>query len=397
MAFGPSRGGTLLIVVGHDASRTGAPRVLASFLSWARRVHPAEPVELVLLRGGPLVAEYRSIQPTHVVHGAPRVVAGWAAAGGRAVGRPALTDRLVRTADRVAVRRCRGADSVLANTLASLPAAAAAVGAGTRLVCWVHELDGVAARVLPGGPARDAAVCRVDRFLAAGPAVSDMLTDRWGVAADRVVLAEPFVDDVAVEAPSGAAPTEPDGAPLLLSVGALGYRKGIDRFVDLLACWPDGPGAPRGRWVGGDLRSTVAAEARTDIEAAGLGARVELIDTVGDAGPHLGAARVVVSVAREDPFPLTVLEAGLRGVPVVGTDAGGLGHILAAAGRPGSIVAPGDLLALRRLIDDLLADPVRARADGEALRNWVRATHLTDHLAPTVWAAVRHPGPGAGA
>jgi glycosyltransferase involved in cell wall biosynthesis len=245
----------------------------------------------------------------------------------------------------------------------------------------------VADRVLPSGPGRDAAITRVDRFLAAGPAVVDMLVRRWGVAPDRVVRADPFVEDP-VDAgrvqTAGPAP----GPPLLLAVGAIGARKGTDRFVDLMASWPDGPDAPRGRWVGGDTDAPAAAEARFDISAAGIGHRVELAGDVAEVGPHLDEAQVLVSVAREDPFPLAVLEAGVRGLVVAGTDSGALADLLADAGCGDLVVGPGDLLALRRVIEGLLSDPDRAASAGAALRDVVRDRHVTERAAPAVWDAV---------
>jgi glycosyltransferase involved in cell wall biosynthesis len=367
--------------------------VLATLLAWARRSRPADPVELVLLGGGALRPELDASLPAPVIGSGVRTAAGWAAAGFRSVGRAGPADPLERITDRWALRRCRDADTVLANTLAALPAAAAACGDSARLVCWVHELDGVADRVLPPGSGRDAIVARVDRFLAAGPAVVDMLVGRWGVAPGRVVRADPFVDDP-TDGPRPAGESA-RAAPLLLGVGAIGARKGTDRFVDLLASWPDGPDAPRGRWVGGDAASPAAAEARADIGAAGIGHRLELTGEVSDTAAHLDQARALVSVAREDPFPLAVLEAGVRGLVVAGTDSGGLSSLLADAGCADLVVGPGDLLGLRRVLDGLLSDPDRAATAGAALRGLVRDRHVTERAAPVVWSAVldREVGP----
>ena len=333
----------------------------------------------MLLRGGPLVPEYRAVVPTGVVPGGLRraeELVGWSAG-------PATWASL---------RECRRARTVLANTLVTLPVAVGAVGASTRLVCWVHELDGVANRVLAPGRRRDAAVERVDLFLAAGPAVVEMLVSRWHVPAHRVVEAPPFVDDSEAARRAhrdGHTPWDRgEGPPLLLAVGGPGDRKGTDRFMDLLAGWPDHPVAPRGRWLGGVPDSPPWDEAQVDVVAAGLSGRVEIVPTVPDVGAALRSADVVVSVAREDPYPLTVLEAGLWGRPVAGTDSGGIAAVLDDAGLRDMVTAPGDVLALQRVVAGLLGDAAaRARA-GHRLGDHVRATHLTERLSPVVWSAL---------
>ena len=69
-------GAARVVVVGHDASRTGASIVLLAALRWLRAERVDVELQVVLLRGGPLEAEFSQLAPTRV----PAGVAGALAA-----------------------------------------------------------------------------------------------------------------------------------------------------------------------------------------------------------------------------------------------------------------------------------------------------------------------------
>jgi glycosyltransferase involved in cell wall biosynthesis len=385
--------GPRVTFVGHDASRTGAPIVLRSLLRWAAE-HAEGQTRLVLRRGGPLVGDYVAITPVVVLERASVDLVEGARRGTAAMGRPmaalsGIERRLVRRVARVA----DPCDVVVANTLAALPPAAHLARA-TPLVCHVHELDHVAARVLHGTDR--SLLDRVDHFVATGAAVRRMLVERWNVAEDRVTTVDAFVDEPSVD-PSAvrAASVRMGGTnrPVVLSVGGLSHRKGHDRFVDLMALLADHPRRPVGVWLGGQVDSVGAAELRSDVARAGLEESVVLIESVDDPLPFVTAADVVVSTAREDPFPLSLLEAAALGRPVVSFDSGGLSQMLLTdGGNPA--VQMGDSLAMATAVERLLAEPATAHAEGARLARRVRTDRLTEHLAPVLWDVIAGVGHG---
>lgn len=383
----PDAGPVLLI--GHDASRTGAPAAQLSLVRWARQ-HLDIELSLVLLSGGPLVAELESLVPCSVMHprrSGSRLVESGVRSLGLAVSVPSPVDA-------VRLRRLPTSSVVVANSLVSLPVAAAVARRGrSRLVCHVHELDGVAARVLPSDVAeRNRLLGSVDRFVAAGGPVSTMLVDRFGVPADRVRGVTEFIEDGRPDPVSVRRASErmgrDSGRPVVLSVGSLVRRKGPERFVDLMAALAEHPTRPLGVWLGGDPSGVVADELRRDVDRSGLTDDVVHIPSVHDPRSYIAAADVVVSTAIEDPYPLAVLEAGLCGVPVVGFDSGGLADVLAGCGESDNVVPLGDLRALCDRVRGLLEDPVQRSDSGRRLQDHVAASHLTDVVAPRVWDAV---------
>jgi glycosyltransferase involved in cell wall biosynthesis len=375
--------------VGHDASRTGAPAVLRSFLRWQQAERPGSS-RLVLLRGGPLADDFRRCAPTIVTDGPARRAARLAAAGLRSV-RPRAEDR---TDDPVIGRTVRTGrpDVVVAASLASLSATVRAVDGRAPLVCHVHELDGVAERVLPAGPRRVECLEAVSRFVAAGPAVARMLADRWSVRPERIAVVDEFIDRPDVtDAAAGAARAELDldvDAPLLVGCGAVGQRKGTDHFLATVASLGAAGGSPVAAWIGGDPSTPAWDEAARDLAAAGLERRVRLVATRPDARPWLAAADVFLTTAREDPYPLVALEAAALGTPVVGFASGGFADMVDAAGLEGAAVPVGDVLGLCDRLAPLLASAAERQRHGEQVRSWVLSTHLTEHLAPRLWDAI---------
>ena len=176
---------------------------------------------------------------------------------------------------------------------------------------------------------------------------------RHGVAADRVQVAEPGVDE--------AAPARgTDGASRLVCVGSVTPRKGQDRLVDALAELTDRPWTltcvgPLGRAPG------FVADLRAQIARLGLTERVELVGSQAGAAldAHYDRADLAVLVSWTETYGMVVTEALARGVPVLVTAAGALPDTLGHApggSRPGLLVAPGDhgelVAALRSWFDD---------------------------------------------
>ena len=114
-------------------------------------------------------------------------------------------------------------------------------------------------------------------------------------------------------------------------------------------------------------------EIRREIERLGLGERVELVGFTDDPVAELDAMTVAVHASPvPEPYGQVVAEAMARGVPVVGTDAGGVPEIVTGGPAPvGWLVPPGDVDALAAAITSALDDPDEAVRRGAA--GWQRA------------------------
>jgi glycosyltransferase involved in cell wall biosynthesis len=74
---------------------------------------------------------------------------------------------------------------------------------------------------------------------------------------------------------------------------------------------------------------------------------------------------VFALTSRSEGMPLSVLEAWVAELPVVASRVGGLPEIV-AAGRNGFLFESGDEMGLAGALAEVLGDPGRARAMGEA-------------------------------
>lgn len=119
----------------------------------------------------------------------------------------------------------------------------------------------------------------------------------------------------------------------------------------------------------------VAGLKRLSVEL-GLAKRVEWLGVRDDMPGLLAAADVVALASDWEGLGLVLLEAMAARRPVVATRVGGVPEVV-ADGATGLLVPPGSVGALAGALRDLLCDPARARAMGEA-----GARRLAEHFGP---------------
>ena len=143
------------------------------------------------------------------------------------------------------------------------------------------------------------------------------------------------------------------GAPLLGVVGRLVPIKDHPTLLRALTLIPDGQGAPHLLVVGdGECRGNLQRIAHH----LGLASRVHFLGWRDDLETILAGLDVVVCCSRNEGTPVALIEAMAAGVPVISTDVGGVGDLV-AHGETGWLVPAGDPAALARGIERLLADP----------------------------------------
>jgi glycosyltransferase involved in cell wall biosynthesis len=147
------------------------------------------------------------------------------------------------------------------------------------------------------------------------------------------------------------------GGPLrVISVANVVARKGLLSLVEALAR------LPREEWtltVAGSLTMDrgYVRRVRRLIEAAGVGANVELLGAVANEQVRglLAAADVQVVASSYEGLAIAYLEAMHCGVPVIATSAGGADEVI-EHGCEGWLVAPGDVDALSAHLAQLAED-----------------------------------------
>ncbi len=185
---------------------------------------------------------------------------------------------------------------------------------------------------------------------------------------------------------------------IVLQLGRLVPRKGIDNVVRALPLLPD---AMRARLVvvGGGSPEPDAVLTPEIGRLRGIARDIGVAGQVHFAGRRerarlrdwYVAADVFVTTPWYEPFGITPLEAMACGVPVIGSDVGGIRHTV-LDGVTGYHVPPHDPAALAARIAQLQASPVLAAAMGRAGIRRVRAQFTWDRVArqlAEVYAEVR--------
>jgi glycosyltransferase involved in cell wall biosynthesis len=218
------------------------------------------------------------------------------------------------------------------------------------LVYW-HETDWVLDRHEREDPVSAKRVERVATdesvvHLAVSEACSDSLRRRYPNAKPVVVY------NCTVVPARFDLPVSPADPPMVVNLASVQERKGTDLFVEtaIKVCrqhatvefmWL-GDGKPFGTW-------------RSEIEAAGLQDRILFPGYVDSAHLLLRRASVLFLSSRDDPFPLSVLEAMCLGRTIVTFDVGGAPEALAGHG---TLISPFDTdLAAAAILEHLSRSP----------------------------------------
>jgi glycosyltransferase involved in cell wall biosynthesis len=185
-----------------------------------------------------------------------------------------------------------------------------------------------------------------------------------GVDAAKIVVRPngfpPPHDDVAdvLRRRIGIAPE----TPLVLNVGRISFKKGLDLLLQAMADVPDAHVAVVGPDDGDGTRERLEQLARRPE----LSGRVHLVPPLDERQPRelYGEADVFVLPSRNESFGMVAAEAAAAGVASVVSTECGVAELLADA----AVIVPPEVGPVREAVAALLADPERRRRLGEAGR-----------------------------
>ncbi|HWE39403.1 MAG TPA: glycosyltransferase [Isosphaeraceae bacterium] len=316
---------------------------------------------------------------------------------------------------RARVRRRGHYDLIHANFFMSgMVAAELRRSSGTPFVVTFHALGRV--RRLHQGDAdgfpderlaiEDRVVAEADGIVAECPQDQDDLVHLYGADRGRITVIpcgfDPSefwpIDKPRARAALGIGP----GGPVLLQLGRMVPRKGVDNVIRGLARLRRDRGiAARLLVVGGESEVPDPAitpeigRLRSIAQSEGV---ADAVTFVGSRGRdvlryYYAAADVFITTPWYEPFGITPVEAMACGTPVVGADVGGI-KATVVDGKTGFLVPPNDPAALAGRLALLLNDPGLLRAFARrAVRRanehytWGRVAEAVDGLYSWVLAA----------
>jgi len=193
-----------------------------------------------------------------------------------------------------------------------------------------------------------AALARAQHVIVSSPTMARLLAAEFGVATERITVAEPGTDP----APKASG----TGTPIqLLSVGAISHRKGYEVLAEALA--PLGDLDWRLVIVGAKDRDPDAvASLETAIANAGLIERIHLAGIIMPATlqRYYDSTDVFVMPSLFEGYGMVLAEAMARGLPIVCTTGGAAAETV--PDEAAIKVPPGDVQALGAALVRVISD-----------------------------------------
>ncbi|WP_433392342.1 glycosyltransferase [Micromonospora sp. KLBMP9576] len=275
--------------------------------------------------------------------------------------------------------------------------------AGVPVVLTYH---GLGVRQLPPGARESGPPGRIGYERALGRAADRVVVQtqdelgelvRLGVPRARMALVPGGVNQELFRPDGPVAPRDVD-RPRIITVGRLVEHKGIQDVVRALPAAPEAEcvvvGGPPAQQLPAD---GFARRLRALAESCGVADRVKLLGGLPreELGRWYRSADLLVAAPWHEPFGLTPLEGMACGLPVVGTNVGGIADSV-VDGLTGDLVPARDPRALGTAIRRLLADKVRrftyATAALDRIRNqysWKRCAEQLSFVYSAVSTAGR--------
>lgn len=371
-----------VLFVGCDALVAGSQVLLLNELKWLR-AHAAIDIRIILLGGGELLAEYVACGPVTV----------WREFAAR------CPDPEVR---RARLREMFGdVDLVYGNTVLAASIYGDLEVLGVPVITHVHELE-KSIRSLCNAMELDALKRLTTRFIACSAPVAQNLMESHGIASERIVTVNAFIEARSPERRQGRTSLRrklgiPESAFVVVGCGTIYARKGVDLFVETAVRLKQrGVREVQFLWIGTqywdlDSQSRAVATWRSvqqAIEDNGLAASVRFLGQLGNARDYFEAADVFYLPSREDPFPLVCLEAAQVGTPIVCFD--GCGGMPGFVGEDAGIVVPSlDVDAAAHAIATLKGNPALRERLGQCASEKLARLHTDDIAVPTILREIR--------
>lgn len=368
-------------------------------------------IQLVLLRGGPLVETYVEVCPTRVIDPSPlpgQKPSPLPMGLRKAVVRLPMRDLLIRLRNRgrrmkqrMRLKRVRqlltleGVDLVYINAIGSTAVLSERIPKELPMIVHVHELDigmkyGLERSTYIDMFARDIA------YIAASPATERMLYERFGFPRERISTVHAAIEDVDADSLRRKAQDVradlgiPPDALIVGMAGTVDWRKGRDLFLQIARTVLETTDRDvHFLWVGGgwDYERFMHVWNADRSFPAELRDRVHFTGEQTDALPFIAAMDIFALTSREDPFPLVSLEAALLHKPIV---------CFAESGGAAEWVSDGAGCVIDHMNTDAFADAVlrliddsrQRQAYGERAREIVRGRYLIDSAARKILTVI---------
>lgn len=372
-----------VLFLSHDAYRAGATIFLLNMLTWLARETDLRFTTL-LRKEGEMRPTFESLGPVAVLERPSSGKSGRWLTRGRTSASP--LQALINRGDH---------DLLYCNTITHGALFESLDLRGLPVITHVHELPS-SIRSFAGGKA-ELLIHHSDAVIAVSDAVANHLRTAFACPEAKLNRIYGFVPTD--RKPSAGTDTLrqrlllplglPEDAWVIGCCGMADLRKGTDLLVALARQMPSSVSGRQVHfvWVGARGTEYPPATADDDIRLAGLSGRVHFIGATKHPLDWISIFDLHLLLAREDPFPLVVLESATQAVPTVCFEGAG-GAPEFTRDDAGAAVPYMDLAAMSATLSELLHDSPRRRQLGIAAQARVRSDHDASVVLPQVYELI---------
>ena len=368
-----------ILFVSFDSSRTGAPILLRTLIQWLIKEKEVS-AKLILLYGGELENDFRSLLPTYILQSKPSGVT-------RILNNlfPTFKKRIQTSTVRSIVESFNP-DIIYFNTSATLPLVLEVpLLKKYKRICHVHELE-YSIRKYAGKSAFREAIPFVDIIICASQAVANNLVNAYGAdLAKQVVIPEPidvqsFSQTVTVNIREKLGIGASDF--VVVGSGSFDWRKAPEIFIQIASMVNKLSSKIQFIWVG-KLDDHQSFMVQNDLAKLNLSESVHFVGMQLNPRDYFNSSDVFLLTSREDPFPLVCLEAAACRRPIVCfEDAGGMPEFV--RDDAGIVVPYLDLEKVVEVIIKLSRDRELCESLGQKAKERVYECDIAN-IGPRIW------------
>ena len=371
-----------IVFVGHEATRSGAPFTQLHLMQWIK-ANTSHKMVLVLLKGGPLIEEFRELADVYIVD-SPKF---------------SFPKRIWSKLNRIAGKEHSNIlnkiteytpDVIFASSLLAINYGVKLKNKlGIKLICNLHELE--FAFFYMSQHNFPAALPQTDLFMMGSQAVKKFYVNKFSIDENKASVIYDFIADENPNPSDFSDIRELYGIPkkskIVGAMGSVDFRKGHDIFLrvarEVLSKSPD----TYFMWVGGNKKAGEYKVLERDIALSGLSNRVIIPGEQADIHNYYKAFDVFLMTSREDPFPLVCLESALANTPIICFEhSGGMPEFI--RDDAGFVVDYLDTKQMAARTLELLENDVLRKQMGAVGRERALNNHTIGKLGPSILALI---------
>jgi glycosyltransferase involved in cell wall biosynthesis len=300
-----------ILFISHEASLTGAPKVLLCFMQWLAKHHGDKyDIGILHLKGGKLEGKFNEIaKNVYKIH--PDIKSEFSKILNKLFKRRLKSKTFKQKVIKEIVNQ--DFDLLYANTALSLDIAIAIKDQSEKrpkLIAHIHELDTILKLSL-----QDKSIFRhVDKAIAVSKLVKENLITNWQVNETKIEVVYEFSDVGLIK----KANSDTKGDFTVGGSGFVHWRKGYDLFIQVARYIDDNhPDLNiKFQWVG---KVNIQEELilNEDLRKLNLLHKVKFLGEKENPVENYSNFDVFFMSSREDPFPLVCIEVGMLGKPII--------------------------------------------------------------------------------